>query len=281
MHESSLVLSAPGSLLEQIERLVLDSVRSPASKRVYRTALRDFVAWTRSNALVFNKASVQRYRSELEQRGLAPASINLRLSAIRKLANEAMDNGLLDGDIAAGISRVHGARPGGVRMGNWLTPPEAERLLSLPDPTSCKGKRDRVVLALLLGCALRRNELIQVTVEHLQQRDGRWVIADLVGKGGRIRTVPVPNWAKPVVDAWTEAAGITCGRLLRAVDKKDRVTGVGLGAESVFKIVHGYGVDMKLNLKPHDLRRYAVYRAMPHMVRRDAPAEVGVVMNSA
>jgi integrase len=204
MRESSLVLSAPVSLLEQVERLVLDAVRSPASKRVYRTALRDFVAWTRSNGFVFNKATVQHYRSELEQRGLAPASINLRLSAIRKLANEATDNGLLEGDIAAGISRVQGARPGGVRMGHWLTRAQAEQLLSLPDPVTRKGKRDRVVLALLLGCALRRNELIHVTVEHLQQRDGRWVIADLVGKGGRIRTVPLPNWAKPVVDAWRD-----------------------------------------------------------------------------
>jgi integrase len=61
--------------------------------------------------------------------------------------------------------------------------------ISLPDRTTLKGKRDYVILALLVGCALRRNELAQLEVETIQQREGRWVLADLEGKGRRIRTV--------------------------------------------------------------------------------------------
>lgn len=255
MPENSVVLSTRGSQFQQIESLVLDSVTSPHSKRAYRRALREFIAWTQSNCLLFNKAAVQRYRSELEQRSLSSSSINVRLSAIRKLAQEAADNGLLDPDIAAGIARVRGTRGAGIRVGHWLTRDQAEELLSLPDPTTCKGKRDRVILALLVGCGVRRQELVQVTVEHIQQRDGRWVLANLMGKGGRVRTVAIPAWAKVVVDHWVGAAGITTGRLLRAINKSDRISAACIGAPAVFKIVRGYGIDLKQDLAPHDLRR--------------------------
>ena len=256
------VISAHDSEWRRIESLVLDSVRSENSKRAYRRALRDFYAWCAVNCTTFNKATVQRYRSELESRGLAASSINLRLSAIRKLAAEAGDNGLLAPELAAGIARVRGTRAAGVRVGHWLTRDQAEHLLDLPDANTRKGKRDRVLLALLIGCGLRRNELAQLNFELVQERDGRWVLADLVGKGGRVRTVPMPNWAKPLIDIWAEAVGANVGRILRAVNKSDRITGVGLGAESVFKIVHGYGVDLKLDITPHDLRR--TYAKLAH-----------------
>ena len=254
----SLVLSPVPSRaagFQQVQALVLDSVRAQNSKRAYRRALSDFIAWSQAACLAFNKAAVQRYRSELEQRGLGSSSINLRLSAIRKLAAEAADNGLLAPELAAGIARVSGAKAAGVRKGLWLTRDEAERLLELPNLTTCKGKRDRVILALLIGCGLRRSELGNLMFEHIQQRDGRWVIVDLLGKGNRVRSVPMPSWAKAVIDMWTEAAGLTSGRVLRAVNKADRVVGDRLGPAAMFRIVKGYGVDLKLDITPHDLRR--------------------------
>ena len=72
------------------------------------------------------------------------------------------------------------------------------------------GLRDRVILGLLIGCDLRRDELATLTFEHLQQRDGRWVLVDLIGKGRRMRTVPVPGWAKSLIDHWADAAGLVC-----------------------------------------------------------------------
>jgi site-specific recombinase XerD len=92
--------------------------------------------------------------------------------------------------LAAGIRRVKGVKKLGVRLGNWLTADEARRLLALPQSDSLKGKRDRAILAILLGCGLRRRELADLTISHLQRREEHWAIVDLIGKGGHVRTVP-------------------------------------------------------------------------------------------
>jgi integrase len=89
----------------------------------------------------------------------------------------------------------------GVCAGNWLTRDQAEKLLLAP-PNTLMGLRDRAILGLLIGYGLRRDELANLTFEHLQQRKGCWVIVDIVGQGRRVRTVPVPGWAKALVDRW-------------------------------------------------------------------------------
>jgi hypothetical protein len=78
--------------------------------------------------LAFNRIVVLRYRSHLESRRLAPGTINLRLGAVRRLAYEAADCGLLSSDLAAGIRRVKGLKKNGVRTGNWLTAEQARVL---------------------------------------------------------------------------------------------------------------------------------------------------------
>src|SRR5450755_1564578 len=133
------------------------------------------------------------------------------MSAIRKLAAEAADNGLLAPELAAGISRVKSVKSTGIRVGNWLSQRQAQALLNAPDVATVRGLRDRAILAVLLGCGLRRSEVAALTFTHVQQRDGRWCIVDLVGKHGRIRTTPVPAWVKATIDAWTAAAGILDG----------------------------------------------------------------------
>ena len=100
-----------------------------------------------------------------------------------------------------------------------------------------KGRRDQALLCLFVGCGLRRSELAALTLEHVQQRDGRWVIVDFVGKGQRVRYVPMPAWAKAAVDRWTEAAGITAGRVLRAINKADRLAGDSMTPQSIFEVV--------------------------------------------
>jgi integrase len=85
------------------------------------------------------------------------------------------------------------------------------------------GKRDCAILGLLLGCGLRRDELVRLTVEDIQQREGRWVIVDILGKGRRRRTIPVPSWVKVSIDEWTSAAGLTDGCVFRAINKGGRV----------------------------------------------------------
>ena len=192
-------------------------------------SINDFIAWYCSEPrLAFGRTVVLRYRYELEDRRLAPATINLRLAAVRRLAYEASDNGLLSPDLAASIRRVKGAKKLGVRLGNWLTCAQGRRLLDAPDTRNTKGKRDHAILALLLGCGLRRAELIALKLSDLQQQDDHWAIIDLYGKGGHVRTVPVPNWVKATVDAWLAAGGIEDGFIFRCVTRAGTVWGQAL-----------------------------------------------------
>jgi site-specific recombinase XerD len=112
----------------------------------------------------------------------------VRITAVRKLAVEAADNGLLAPELANGITRVKGVASKGVRLGNWLTARQSQALLNAPDATTNKGLRDRAILAVLPGCGLRRSEVAALTFKHIQQRDGRWCIVDLVGRARADRT---------------------------------------------------------------------------------------------
>ena len=246
----------PLAALEEVKRLVLNAVSSPSTRSMYGKALEDFFLWREEQGSpAFTRAAVQAHRAELESRGYAPSTINQRLAAIKKLAREAAANGLLSAEMAAGIDQVAGAKQAGVRAGNWLTKPQAEALINCPDPDTLKGKRDRAILALLVGCGLRRGEAVALDMEHLQQRDGRWVIVDLRGKHGRIRTVAVPAWVKLAVDLWTAAAGITEGRILRSLNRHGHITGASLSPQAILAAVAFYAAELGLKLKPHDLRR--------------------------
>jgi integrase len=105
--------------------------------------------------MAFSKPVVLRYRLELEAGRLAPATINLPPAAVRRLAYEAADTGLLSPELAAGIRRVKGAKRIGVRLGNWLTAEQARAVIRAPDSHTLKGRRDQAILALLFGCGLR------------------------------------------------------------------------------------------------------------------------------
>ena len=252
--------------------LVLDSLPSPHSRRAYGRALEEFFTWYPSNASGegFTRATVQRYRSHLEERELSAASINLHLAALRKLAAEASANSLIDPGTASAISSVSRARRSGVRSGNWLTLEQARRLLAVPDPATKKGLRDRVLLGFLVGCGLRRGELAGLEFADVAQREGRWAIVDLVGKHGRVRTVPMPSWAFAALDEWAAAAGITSGPVLRPVSKGGLVGDGPITAQAVFETVIRYAHLAGLGkVTPHDLRR--TFAKLAHQGR--APLE--------
>ena len=224
--------------LEHAKTAVLNSLTSASGQRTYDHAIREFVAWYCSEPrLAFNRTVVLRYRIHLEQRGYAPATINLRLAAVRRVAYEAADAGLLSPELAAGIRRVKGVRRIGVRLGNWLTPDQGRRLLDYATPSTPRGLRDHAMVAMLIGCGLRRAELLALRLESIQQREDHWVIADLVGKGGHVRTVPIPTWVKSAVDAWTAAAAITHGPVFRAINKAGCVSGDGMSPKVLWDVV--------------------------------------------
>jgi site-specific recombinase XerD len=243
--------------LEAAKSAVLNSLSCPDAQRGYRHAIDEFVEWYCSEPrLSFSKTVVVRYRMHLESRHLAPGTINLRLGAVRRLAYEAADCGLLSADLAAGIRRVKGLKKLGVRLGNWLTAEQGQALWQAPDRERIKGKRDRALLALLLACGLRRHELAALTVGHLQQREGHWAIVDLRGKAGHVRTVPVPDWVHGLLDDWTKAAGINAGSLFRRVSSAGRVWGDAITEKLVWHVVKEFAAEIGVSkLAPHDLRR--------------------------
>jgi integrase len=114
------------------------------------------------------------------------------------------------------------------------------------------------MLAVLIGCGLRRGELLALKLASIQQREEHWVIADLVGKGGHVRTVPIPAWVKATIDAWTTAAGITEGTVFRAINKTGRVWGDGMTAKVLWDVGRAAAAKTGIEkLAPHDLRRHA------------------------
>src|SRR2546425_5784937 len=241
----------------KLKAFVLDSVSSPITRRVYNMALNEFIAWFKEAPRPgFSKATVSAWRVSLEARGLGSSSIIIRMSAIRKLAAEAADNGLIAPELAAGIARVKSVKSTGIRVGNWLSLRQAQALLGAPDVATVKGMRDRAILAVLLGCGLRRSEVAALVFTHIQQRDDRWCIVDLVGKHGRVRTVPMPSWVKVATDAWTFASGLTYGRVFRPVNRGDRVQGESMSEKIVWQMLKQYAEAAGVvGIAPHDLRR--------------------------
>ena len=178
------------------------------------------------------------------------------MGAVRRLAYEAVDCGLLSADLAAGIRRVKGVKKLGVRLGNWLTAEQGATLWQAPDKQRLKGKRDRALLALLLACGLRRHEVAELTIDQLQRREGHWAIVDLSGKGGHVRTVPVPDWVYCELNTWIKAAAITTGKVLRRVSSADKSWGEGVTEKLAWHVVKEFATKTGVNnLAPHDLRR--------------------------
>jgi integrase len=235
-----------------LRQMVLDSVQSIHSKRNYAKALDDLFAFCGGRLL--SRALLMEYRTTMDH--LSPSTINVRLSAIRKLVGEARRNGIIGLEEAANLSDVPNVRQKGTRLGNWLTREQAKELLAVPDRSTLKGKRDYVIIALLVGCALRRRELASLQIDDIQLREGRWVIIDLLGKGGRIRTVAVPIWVKQGIEAWLAAAKIDKGSLLRPLSKSGKIVGDELGDWAIWSVVEQSSKQIGMeHFGAHDLRR--------------------------
>ena len=238
--------------LLQLKQMVLDAVPALNSKRNYAKALDDLFAFAAGRPLT--RALLMEWRTAIEK--LAPSTVNVRLSAVRKLVTEARRNGMLGAEEAARLTDIPNLRQAGTRLGNWLTREQARALLEVPNRTSLKGRRDYAILALLVGCGLRRAELAALDVETLRMRENRWVLADLAGKGRRIRTVAVPLWVKGAIDGWMTAAAIEDGRLFRSVRKSGKKVGDALSDWSVWSVVEQSAKQIGIErFGAHDLRR--------------------------
>jgi integrase len=251
----TIVLRLPD--LDHSKSSVLNSLSSPRSRRNYKFAMEQFISWYCSEPrLALNRTVVLRFRLHLESLGLAAGTINQRLAAVRRLAFEAADAGLLSPELAVGIRRVKGVKQRGCRAGNWLNHDQAQSLLEKADGLGLRKVRDVAMIAILLGCGLRRAELAALRKEDIQVRQGHWAIVDLVGKGNHVRTVPMPIWVKDSVDRWLTAVQVTAGRVFRAVSRHGTLWGTGISENVVWYVVRNCAQRMELDqIAPHDLRR--------------------------
>ena len=243
--------------LDHAKSCVLNSLNSPRSRRNYKFSVEQFITWYCSEPrLALNRTVVLRFRLNLESLGLAAGTINQRLAAVRRLAYEASDSGLLSPELAAGIRRVKGVKQHGSRSGNWLNREQAQLLLETVNGEDLRHVRDVAMISILLGCGLRRGELAALRKEDIQIRQGHWVIVDLVGKGNHVRTVPMPVWVKSAVDRWLTATAVTTGPVFRAVSRPGTPWGTGISENVVWYVVRNCAKRLQLDhLAPHDLRR--------------------------
>jgi site-specific recombinase XerD len=252
---AKIVLRLPD--LDHTKAAVLNSLSSPHSRRNYKFAIEQFITWYCSEPrLALNRAVVLRFRLHLESLGLAAGTINQRLAAVRRLAYEAADSGLLSPELAAGIRRVQGVKQLDLVWGNWLSSDQAKLLLEKADGEDLRSIRDLAMMSVLLGCGLRRAELSALEVEDIEVRQGHWAIVDLIGKGSRVRTVPMPMWVKEAVDRWIMAAKVSRGRISRAISRHGTPWGKGISENVIWYVVRKCAERTNLDhLAPHDLRR--------------------------
>ena len=243
--------------LDHAKASVLNTLSSPSSRRNYRFAMEQFITWYCSEPrLALNRTVVLRFRLHLESLGLAAGAINQRLAAVRRLAYEAADSGLLSPELAAGIRRVKGVKQLGCRAGNWLNRDQARLLLEKSDGGSLRVRPRR---GHDLNLARMRTATSRTGVSEERRRPNP---AGTLGnrgsrrKGGRVRTVPMPLWVKSAVDRWMTAATVTDGRIFRAISRHGTTWGKGISENVVWYVVRNCARRVELDhLAPHDLRR--------------------------
>ena len=240
-----------------LRTMLTNSVPSGHTRRAYAKAFDDFLALALRTGQPISRQLFQQYRAEMVDAGLGGSTINVRLSGVRKLVKEARENGLVDPSAAGRIISVPNVPAQGVRLGQWLSVEQTRDLLAVPDRSRVKGKRDHAILSVLTQSALRREEAAHLDMSRIQLREGRWVLADIRGKRGRVRTVALPAGAKAAIDAWTRAAGITCGSVFRRLTRSGRILpGKGLGVWAIWDVVvtsaRTIGIE---GFGPHDARR--------------------------
>ena len=231
---------------KKIIAMVIDGLPSENSRRAYQRYLQEFFVWHASvNRPELNKALVNGYVKTLRARKLSSSTINQKLSAIRKLATEAEDNNLIDSRLANGIRAVKGVPFRGRRTSNWLTKEDAQKWLNAPDVKTRKGVSDRALPAILISCGLRRAEAAILSFSHIKQREGRRAIVHIVGKRDKMRTVPMPPWAKAAVDVWRAVAHLEDGFVFRRVNKGNNLMGESITPQAIRDIVNSYALKLE------------------------------------
>ena len=254
MQELEIVpISRPDTEISRLIEMTISTCPSAQTRRVYRGQLNTFLR----SGLPLNREGVAAHIQALREKGRGSATLASAVAAIRKLASEAKIRGLMTADEFEQIKSISPGKQFKTRAGVWLTVDQVQEYLDLPDRSTYWGKRDACLLSLMVGCGLRREEMATLRWDRYQSREGRMCLVDVKGKGGRLRTLPVPTWAKPDVDAWLiasrELPKLEGNNKSRRVDMNYLMG--GMSTQNIYTIVKEYGDRAGHNLAPHDLRR--------------------------
>lgn len=245
--------------LGAVVALAIDGLGSPGSKRCYSLALRQFLGWYAGEGYHgLSKRAVQAYKAHLQAQGYAPATVNVALSAIRRLALEAADNGLLSERVAAAIRRVGNVRAEVVPAGRDIAPGELVGLMrACADDHSPAGVRDAALIGLLYVTGMRRAEAVALALVDYVPESGAVTIRK--GKGNKQRVVYITNGATEALGDWLRVRGDDPGALFCPVNKGGRVAVRQMTGQSVRRMLEkragAAGIDA---LTPHDFRRTTV-----------------------
>lgn len=248
--------SRDDKLLGSVAASLLAQLRSANTRTVYSKALDDFLEWCNAQGeATIDDTVVKRHLQSLGDAGYAPATINQRLAAIRKLVCKGGECGLVESSAITAISRIAGAGKRKAARKPVLSAAAAETLINAPSPTTTKGIRDRALLAVLLGCGLRRPELVKLTITDVQSRSPRWILANVIDTRGRPRTISIPAWAKEAILGWLHQARLKNGPLFPSISRSGTISSRAITVQSVLSIVANYGKLVGLAVTPEDLRR--------------------------
>lgn len=202
-----------------LSQMAVAGLPSENTRRVYSSAIRKYLE---SGALL-TREDVLMYLDHMRDTGAGAVTLNVHLAAIKRLVEEARIRGGISANEAQSIDLIKQQPVRGIRVGNWLTIDGLRELIKSPDRSTRTGKRDAAIFALLAGCGLRRTEASEVLWAHYQEREERMCLVDLKGKGRRYRTVPVPEWARGILDEWRKECECECGGTIhRSVGEEKR-----------------------------------------------------------
>jgi site-specific recombinase XerD len=238
-----------------LAQLAVQGCQSPHTRHFYSMHIQRFL----ESGCQLNRDGVQRYLATMRMKGTRAPSMQQALSAIKRLSEEAYLRGLQQPLDRWGIQQIKGDKGPGIRSGRWMTLAQLRSFYALPNRTMPGGIRDAALLALFCGCGLRLAEANSLTWHSYQEREGRMCLVDLIGKGNKIRTVPIPEWAATDLHNWWRKCKENDklnGHVLLALDTVDQtLTSRPLSRSTTVERIEYYSSQNGFKVSPHDLRR--------------------------
>jgi site-specific recombinase XerD len=248
------------------------NIDNPQTRRAYENDLKEFMAFTGierpEQFRIVTRAHLLAWRKDLENRGLAGATIRRKLAALSSLFDYLCEANAVASNPVKGVKRPK------MESQEGKTPAigdhQARSLLDAPDGTTLQGQRDRAILSTLLYHGLRRAELCALTVGDIHSRRGVMHLR-VHGKGGKLRHLPLYPGTAELIDSYLQAAGHgadTKGALFRSLkNNMNRNARASITEDGVYKMLAAFAVSLKIDVAgfgPHALRATAATNALDH-----------------